>query len=81
MQFWFWCTPIVYPISILPEGAKVMMPINPMLAVIQGYQEIFIAGESPNWLSLLYPLTLALLLCFLALHLFRRHAGEMVDEL
>jgi len=81
LQFWFWCTPIVYPVSVLPESVRAIMPVNPMLSIIQAYQEIFIAGAFPNWLSLVYPSTLALLLCALALHLFRRHAGEMVDEL
>lgn len=81
LQFWFWCTPIVYPMSILPERVKSIMAINPMQALTSAYQEIFISSTSPDWLNLTYPLILALLLCALALHLFRRHAGEMVDEL
>lgn len=81
LQFWFWCTPIVYPISVLPESIRVLMPMNPMQPVIHAYQEIFMVGDWPNWWSLLYPLALAILLCAMALYLFRRHAGEMVDEL
>ena len=45
------------------------------------HQQILVKGVAPDWLSLLPVLVLALLLCVLGLRLFRRRAGEMVDEL
>ena len=81
LQFWFWLTPIVYPVSILPERFQSLMSFNPMAALTAAYQTILVTAQWPNWQTL-WPVTmLALLLCVLGFHLFRKHAGELVDEL
>lgn len=81
IQFWFWGTPIVYPESILPATLRHLMAFNPMYPLITAYQRIFVSGEWPNWETLWYPLILAVVLCSFAIRLFRKRAGEMVDEL
>lgn len=81
LQFWFWLTPIVYPLSILPESIGRLVQLNPLTGLMQAYQNLFLHGQWPQ-LSQLLPVTLCgLLLCFLALALYRARAGEMVDEL
>jgi len=81
LQFWFWLTPIVYPLSILPDTVQQLMYLNPMAGLIRGYQTIFVHRALPEW-HLLAPITVAtFILCVLGLKLFRTHAGEMVDEL
>lgn len=81
LTFWFWLTPIVYPMSILPDSALAYMRLNPMYRLIAGYQDILVYQRWPNWYSLWPVLALALALCAYGLYLFRRRAGEMVDEL
>ena len=81
VTFWFWLTPIVYPPTILPERLQPLMALNPMASVIAAMQGILVRGDWPHWGSLLYPLALALLLCGLGSRMFRKRAGEMVDEL
>jgi lipopolysaccharide transport system permease protein len=81
MQFWFWFTPIVYPASILPEHVRPLLAWNPMAPVIAACQDILVRGAWPAWASLAPVLVLALLLCVLGLRMFRKRAGEMVDEL
>ena len=81
LQFWFWLTPVVYPVSILPEFAQRALRFNPMTNIIASYQGVLVNGQWPDWTSL-WPVTvLALALCVWGLRLFRAHAGEMVDEL
>ncbi len=81
LQFWFWFTPIVYTITILPTELQPLFKFNPMAALIIAYQGVFVSGAIPNWRSL-WPVTLlTVLLCLTAMVLFRKHAGEMVDEL
>jgi lipopolysaccharide transport system permease protein len=80
LSFWFWCTPIVYPANILPDSVARLMAFNPMAILIDLQQRLFLGGEME--LARLAPvLVLALVLCVLGGALFRRHAGEMVDEL
>ncbi|MDD3761509.1 MAG: ABC transporter permease [Acidithiobacillus sp.] len=81
VTFWFWLTPIVYPATILPERVQSLVALNPMASVMGAVQGVLVRGDWPHWGQLLYPLALALALCLLGLRLFRRHAGEMVDEL
>jgi len=81
IQFWFWFTPIVYPASILPEPVRPLLAWNPMAAIIGAYQDVLVSGRAPHWASLLPALGCAILLCMLGLQLFRKRAGEMVDEL
>lgn len=81
LTFWFWLTPIVYPISILPEKLQPYMNLNPMTRLSTAFQVVLVNGQWPNWYSLWPVVVLALLLCIFGFGLYRRHAGEMVDEL
>lgn len=81
LQFWFWATPIVYPASILPAWLRPWINLNPMYHIIQGYQNIFVVRQWPDWQNQGLLALLAILLVFYALNLFHRHVGDMVDEL
>ena len=81
LTFWFWLTPIVYPLSILPERLQALMHWNPMFRLISAHQDILVYHRWPNWWSLWPVFVLALLLCAWGLYLFRQRSGEMVDEL
>lgn len=81
LQFWFWLTPVVYPMNILPQAIRGLIWLNPMVPIIHAMQEILVYGRWPDWLSLLPTLAVALLLCAWGWRLFRRHSGELVDEL
>lgn len=81
LQFWFWFTPVVYPVAALPESVRVWLAWNPMAGVIGAYQTILVRAEVPDWTTLLPAALLGLAFCALGLQLFRKRAGEMVDEL
>lgn len=81
LQFWFWLTPIVYPVSILSETLRPLMNFNPMAGIVAAYQTILVNKQAPDWIELIPVTLLAILLCVFALRLFRKRAGEMVDEL
>lgn len=81
LQFWFWLTPIVYVSDILPESMKRFEMLNPMAMLIEGYQSVFLRSEWPDWRHLWPTAVISVALCALGLYLFRRHVGEMVDEL
>ncbi len=81
IQFWFWLTPIVYPISILPDTVRALLSFNPMASLIAACQDILVSGHWPNWQSLIPVSITAIILCALGMRLFSKHAGEMIDEL
>ena len=81
LQFWFWFTPIVYSTATLPKSVQPWIKLNPMTPLVDGYQRVLLHGQMPDWPRVAMVGLLALALCGLALHLFRRHASDMVDEL
>jgi len=42
---WFFLTPIIYPLSLLPESAQPLMMFNPMHSFVQFYRELILLGE------------------------------------
>jgi lipopolysaccharide transport system permease protein len=82
LTFWFWLTPIVYPAHTLPAWAQDVLAWNPMGALVGFYQAALLWGQWPTaaqWWQLAGLAALAVLA--LALRSYRRHAGELVDEL
>ncbi len=81
LQFWFWLTPIVYTLIILPDAAQHAMRLNPIQPVIAAYQTIFLDRRMPDFSSLI-PFTLFTgVFLLLGGRFFLARVGELVDEL
>jgi lipopolysaccharide transport system permease protein len=51
-QFWFFCTPIAYPSSLVPEKWRLVMGLNPMAGVVEGFRwALFGVGRLPPMLG------------------------------
>lgn len=81
LQFWFWLTPIIYAVDIVPAAFREPLNLNPLLPLFSAYQGIFVRGLWPEWSTLVPLLVVSIILNLVAFRLFRKRAGEMVDEL
>lgn len=81
LQFWFWLTPIVYPLSALPSVVQQWLDINPLTPLMKGYQDIFVSYQLPIWSTLLPLAAATLVLMIVGYLMFRGRAPEIVDEL
>lgn len=81
LQFWFWLTPIVYPVEIVPERILVFLGWNPLAPIVEGYQHIVLEGALPAWNTLIYPGSVAAGLAVMAYVAFRSLGSDVVDEL
>ena len=81
LQIAFWLTPIVYTASILPEEYRHFVDLNPFARLATAYQQVFVAGTVPDWMSLVPVAALAVVLLVMALALVRRAGPEMADVL
>jgi lipopolysaccharide transport system permease protein len=81
LQFWFWLTPIVYPLGALPSGVRDLIAWNPLFPLISAYQGIIVDRRWPEWSALWPACALALVVAVLADTAFRHLSGPMVDEL
>lgn len=81
IQFWFWLTPIVYTINILPPRIVQLMNYNPMTGIINSCQKILVENVWPTWSTLIPAILSGFVFSLASMYLFRKHSGEMVDEL
>ena len=81
LNLWFWTTPIVYHIGILPEKFHPLLQWNPLTPLFLSYQSIVLEGRWPVWSDLWWPTVTTLVVITVGLAAFRRLSGEMVDEL
>ena len=84
LQFWFWLTPIVYPLASLPPWAQSALAWNPMTVVVSHYQAVVLYRRVPDagaWLPLAAVAALGLFALWLGMRTYRRRVGELVDEL
>lgn len=81
LQFWFWLTPIVYMMSIVPEKYHWMFMFNPMTGISMGYQNILLYDKAPELSILIYPSIFAFVFLVLAMIIFKKANEEMADVL
>ena len=81
LQMLFWFTPIVYPVTIIPEAYRHWLNLNPMYPIVDAYQQILVYGNSPQWGGVLIILAAGIILSIVGLFMFRRSSAEMVDAL
>lgn len=81
LQFWFWLTPVVYMISIIPEKYHWLLMLNPMTGITMGYQNVLLYDKEPDLSVLIYPSILALIFLALSMIIFKKASEEMADVL
>ena len=47
-QVWMYATPIVYPVSAVPESLQPIYLLNPMASIIDGYRRALLLGQPPR---------------------------------
>ena len=48
LLFWFYLTPILYPLSMVPESFQIFFYSNPMFLIISLYRDILYSGIFPS---------------------------------
>jgi lipopolysaccharide transport system permease protein len=81
MQFLYWFTPIVYMPNVIPAQYQDWLLLNPLIAIVGGYQNALLFNKMPDWFALGSAALLALVLMAISLLLFRKAGPEMVDQL
>lgn len=81
MTFWFWMTPIIYPIEILPPVLQDALKWNPMFESMNFYHALLLGNEIPPASSLYYLAFFSLTSLLLGYFCFHKLVADMVDEL
>ena len=79
LMAWFYLTPVVYPLSFLPDRYQGWLQLNPLTALFAGYQAIFVQGQGPQPMLLAYTACWAGLLLYGGLVVFGAHRHDFAE--
>ena len=48
LQVWMFASPVVYPVSMVPEKYRLLYSLNPMAGVIEGFRWALLGKPSPE---------------------------------
>jgi lipopolysaccharide transport system permease protein len=78
IQLWMFATPIVYPLSLVPERYRSLVALNPMAGIIEGYRAAML-GRPFQWDALAMAAVLCVLLFVTGAFYFRRVEKTFAD--
>jgi len=78
-QLWFWMTPIVYVVDILPEGWKPLFLLNPFYHIVNALRDVMMLQANPALLPLACILALATAMLGFGLWLGHRLERDIRD--
>jgi ABC-type polysaccharide/polyol phosphate export permease len=81
LTLWFFATPIIYPLSQVPPGARTLLNLNPFTHLAVSYQEVlFKAGPFTGWGRLLAVAAGSVVVFFFGYFVFDRLRDTLAEE-
>jgi ABC-type polysaccharide/polyol phosphate export permease len=81
MTLWFFATPIIYPMKVVPPAGRPFMNANPFTHLAISYQEIlFYRGDFGHWKWLLALLGASIFVFLAGYFLFDRLRDSFAEE-
>ncbi len=80
-QIWFYATPVVFPLAVVPQNLRVWVLLNPVSAPVLWFRASFIGTSFPPIWSLASSYGISLVIFSLAVVIFRRVERGMADWL
>jgi len=81
LTLWFYLTPVIYPVDIVPERYGIVFDLNPNALFINAYRRVVLEGVSPGADRLLLGLGVALLTLLIGYYLFKRMEPRFADRI
>jgi lipopolysaccharide transport system permease protein len=79
LQLWMFATPVVYPLSAVPQRYKAWYVLNPLVGVIENFRRVVLQGIEPDYHSLAISAIVAASLLPLTYLYFKRVEATMAD--
>ncbi len=78
-QFWLFATPVVYPLSLVPEAWRWVYSLNPMVGVVEGFRWALLGGTGTLDPTVFLSLLIVLLMFVGGLLYFHRTERTLAD--
>lgn len=79
VQLMMYATPIIYPVSSIPEKFRWLILANPMTSIIETFRFAFLGTGTISWAQLLYSFGFMLVLVFFGAIIFNRVEQTFMD--
>jgi lipopolysaccharide transport system permease protein len=79
VQLMMYASPVVYPISFVPDQWKIYLLLNPVSSIIESFKYIFMGSGYFSWLALSYSLVFMLILLLISIMLFNKVEKSFMD--
>jgi lipopolysaccharide transport system permease protein len=79
LQIWMYLSPIIYPVSLVPERFRPFYFLNPMAVLIDTYRRTILFNQTPDWPYLGLATILSAFLMVVAYRYFKQAEREFAD--
>jgi lipopolysaccharide transport system permease protein len=79
LQIWMFASPVVYPLSAVPQRLRGWYALNPLVGVIENFRRVMLQGVAPDFYSLGISAVVATILLPVAYLYFKRVEATMAD--
>ncbi|MEZ5393124.1 MAG: ABC transporter permease [Bryobacterales bacterium] len=79
IQLWMYASPIIYPMSVVPDKVKPFYQLNPMAGLIESYREAVLRGGTPDAAPLLSAALVSGALLISGYRFFKKSESEFAD--
>jgi lipopolysaccharide transport system permease protein len=79
MQLFMYVTPVIYPSSSIPQGYQWFLNLNPLVPLFDYMRYAYLGVGSFNFVSLLYPMTFAIIILALGVLVFNKVQKTFMD--
>jgi lipopolysaccharide transport system permease protein len=79
VSLWMYATPVIYPVSSIPEQYRWLAMINPITPIVEAFRFAFLGGGSVSWGMLGYSFIAMVFVFFIGVILFNRVEQTFMD--
>ena len=79
LTLWVFLTPIYYPPSLLPEGLRFLVVLNPMAGLVDAYRALILRGQVPNPNALIVLVLSSILAFTIGFAMFKKMQRAFAD--
>lgn len=79
LTLWMYLTPVVYPVSQIPESFRFIMLLNPVAPIMETFRYAFLGSGSFEWFFLLISAAVTAVLLILGMIVFNQVEKNFID--
>lgn len=79
LTLWMYLTPVVYPVSQIPESFRFIMLLNPVAPIMETFRYAFLGSGSFEWFFLLISAAVTVVLLILGMIVFNQVEKNFID--